>query len=171
MLKYLIGSLRKKPLSFRQNVAFWSAATFTAAVVAVWAYHLPARHNQMAVVDQSENEEEPRGITGVFDIISDEFTSMQASVADSDESSSTSVRAEQSLQRAVDQARASSTAQLASSTQNRWSTTSPATTSSQTIASSTDIDQGTTTTESDTPQPRPVRIITTTASPSATSTE
>lgn len=171
MLKYLIGSLRKKPLSFRRNVAFWSAVTFTAAVVAVWAYHLPVRQNQMAVVDQSENEDEPSGIIGVFDIISDEFTSMQASVADSDESSSTSIRAEQSLQRAVDQARASSTAQPASSTQNRWSTSSPATTSTQTTVSDTNTGPGTTTIESDTPQPRPVRIVTTNSSSSATSTE
>lgn len=140
---------------------------FTAAVVAVWAYHLPARHQNLAVVEPGS--EEPSGLSGIIDVVKDEFTDMQALVGEA-EQSSTSVRAEQSLQRAVDQARSESAQNPIEATVSQLGAPSSATATAQTSASSSSSTAQTAENSTQT-EPRAVRIVTTNPSSTATSTE
>lgn len=178
MLKHLIGSLRKKPVHVRQNVAFWGAVGFTAVVVSVWAYHLPARHQSLAVQQGAdEAAEEPSGLSGIIDIIGDGFGGMQAALSSVEEESapsSTTIRAEQSLQAAIDEARSTTSARQSMVSSDTDVVGSAVGTSTPEVGvaatSSVATSTATTTGAVELPEPRPVRIVTTSATPTATST-
>jgi hypothetical protein len=177
MLKHLIGSLRKKPVHVRQNVAFWGAVGFTAVVVSVWAYHLPARHQSLAVQQGADQApDEPSGLSGIIDIIGDGFGGMQAALGSIEEESpsSTTIRAEQSLQAAIDEARSTSSARqsIVSSDTDVVGSAIGTSTPEAGVAATSSFATTTATTTSvvELPEPRPVRIVTTSATPTATST-
>ncbi len=147
MLKRLIRSIRQKPKVVRDNVALGAAGFFTAAVCAVWLYHMPSKMESIAS-EQGKGEETP-GFSDLFGKIGDQFATVKEAVSTvSDSEDKTKVSTEAAEAEVV--ATSSVAAETATTTPVASSSSTSVVTGSSTVSA-----------EESTDAPRPIRIITT----------
>jgi len=82
MIKRLLKSIRQKPKSSRDNIAFSIASLFSGLILIAWLYNAPVRH--MAIEEryrETEAESSKASFSSFFGNLTDQMASLKDSVS------------------------------------------------------------------------------------------
>jgi hypothetical protein len=161
MLKRLIKNIRQQPKGTRDKIAFGIAGGFTACLLTIWIYQMPAR---MSAISGSHDDGSSQVFSQFFDEIGDQFAAVKDAIPENTQSEQVSSSSETGQYDMIEfSATTVATSSVSSSTDSVVGTTTSAQPS---MASSSDQGPAPTPTA-----PRAIRVVPVSATTAATTSD